>query len=90
MWTAPSYIALLAGRVGVKVPDAGLGADAYQRAVRQSGTDYVFLSRYHPRDTLSDAAWQAGLRAFADRPSAAHVRALPDGTVSSMLLRVPK
>ena len=90
MWTVPAYIALLAGRDGVKAPDAALGADAYLTAVRKSGADYVFLSRYHPRDTLSDAAWQAGMRALAWRPAAAHVRALPDGTVASMLLKAPK
>jgi hypothetical protein len=90
MWTVPSYIALLAGRDGVKAPDAALGADVYLTAVRQSGADYVFLSRYHPRDTLSDAAWQAGMRALAYRPAAAYVRALPDGTVASMLLKASK
>ena len=90
MWTVPAYIALLAGREGVKAPDAALGTDAYLIAVRKSGADYVFLSRYHPRDTLSDAAWQAGMRALTWRPATAHVRALPDGTVVSMLLKAPK
>ena len=90
MWTVPAYIALLAGREGVRAPDAALGTDAYLTATRKSGADYVFLSRFHPRDTLSDAAWQAGMRALAWRPSAEHVRALPDGTVASMLLKAPK
>jgi hypothetical protein len=90
MWTVPSYVALLANREGVKAPDAGLGTDAYRTAVRQSGADHVFLSRFNPRDTLSEAAWQAGLRALAWRPAAEHVRALPDGTVASMLLKAPK
>jgi hypothetical protein len=90
MWTVPSYIALLAGREGVRAPGAALSADPYLTAVRKSGADYVFLSRYHPRDTLSDAAWQAGMRALAYRPAVVHVRALRDGTVASMLLKAPK
>jgi hypothetical protein len=64
MWVAPSYLALLADRRGVPAPPAELAAAEYRRAVLDSGADYVFLSAYHPRDTLSDAAWRAGSAAL--------------------------
>ena len=67
MWVKPSYIALLADREGIRAPDARLSAEEYRRIVESSGADYVFLSTYDPRDTLSDAAWQAGMRALNGR-----------------------
>lgn len=88
MWVAPSYLALLADRRGVRAPSSALPADQYGEQVRKAGPDYIFLSRYHPRDTLSDRAWQAGQRALAGRCKVVHLRTLPDGTtVSSLLLQ---
>ena len=91
MWFVPSYVALLAGRHAVATPDAGLGPEAYREAVRKSGADYVFLSRYHPRDTIRDTAWRSGLRALESEAKAVHARS-PDGgsLVTSILLRVAK
>lgn len=88
MWVAPAYVALLADRRGLAAPDARLGAEAYRDAVRASGADYVFLSRYHPRDTLRDTAWQAGVRALAGGAKAVHTSAQEGGVVSSILLQV--
>ncbi|HTP62145.1 MAG TPA: hypothetical protein VMJ14_08680 [Burkholderiales bacterium] len=91
MWVAPSYIALLADRRALLAPDAHLGPEAYREAVRNSGADYVFLSRYHPRDTIRDTAWQAGVRALSGSAKAVHTSTLGDGsTVTSVLLKVPK
>jgi hypothetical protein len=90
MWVAPGYVALLAGRRAVKAPDAGLGTGAYLEAVRALRVDYVFVSIYHPRDTLSDAAWRAGVRAFAHRAEVLHARTQPDGKVTAMLLKAPR
>ena len=91
MWVAPSYIALLADRRALLAPDARLGPEAYREAVRSSGADYVFLSRYHPRDTIRDTAWQAGVRALAGSAKAVHTSTLDDGsTVTSILLRPAK
>lgn len=90
MWVAPSYLALLAERHGVAAPPAQLAPEAYRQAVRASGADYVFLSRFHPRDTLSDAAWRAGVEALADRAAAVHARARPDGAVTAVLLKAPR
>ncbi len=90
MWVTPGYIALLADRRSVKAPDSGLGADAYLTAVRKSGAEYVFLSRYNPRDTLSDAAWQAGVRALTHRAQVVYANARADGAVSAMLIKAPK
>ena len=91
MWVAPSYIALLADRRALLAPDARLGAEAYREAVRNSGADYVFLSRYHPRDTIRDTAWQAGLRALSGSAKAVHTSTLGDGsTVTSVLFKAPK
>jgi hypothetical protein len=89
MWVAPSYLALLAERRGLAAPDARLGPEAYREAVRRSGADYVFLSRYHPRDTIRDTAWQAGIRALAAEAKAVHTHAQDGGSVvSSILLKV--
>jgi hypothetical protein len=90
MWGVPGYVALLAGRRGVKAPEAGLGTGAYLEAVRRLRVDYVYVSVYHPRDTLSDAAWRAGVRAFAHRAEVLHARTQPDGKVTAMLLKAPR
>jgi hypothetical protein len=91
MWVAPSYIALLAGRPAVFAPDARFAPEAYRQAVRKSGADYVFLSRYHPRDTVHDSAWQAGVRALAADAKAVHTSTQDNGSiVSSVLLRVAR
>ena len=89
MWVAPSYIALLADRRGIPAPDERLSPEAYRKAVFESGADYVFLSAYHPRDTLSDSAWQAGLQALTGYAQTVHVRTNPgSSTASSMLLKI--
>ncbi len=89
MWVAPAYIALLAGRRGVDAPDAGLAPDAYRRGVGAAGVDYVFLSAYHPRDTLRDAAWQAGTRALMDHAKVVYAGTHGGGSVvTSVLLKV--
>jgi hypothetical protein len=88
MWVTPSYIALLADRRALAAPDAQLNADAYREAVRKARPDYVFLSRYHPRDTLRDSAWQAGVRALAYDAKPVHTSTQDNGSiVSSILLR---
>jgi len=88
MWVAPSYLALLADRRGVAAPPAALPPERYRELVREAKPDYVFLSRYHPRDTLRDVAWHAGLKALAGHCSVIHARAHADGTtVVSMLMQ---
>lgn len=91
MWVAPSYLALLAGRRGLAAPDSALPPEAYRQAVRESGADYVFLSLYHPRDTIRTVAWQAGTRALTEHAKAVHVRAKDGGgVVTSILLKTDK
>ncbi len=91
MWVAPAYLALLADRRGIAAPPSGLSPAAYREAVRASGADYVFLSLYHPRDTLRTAAWQAGTRALTGNAKAVHVRARDaGGAVTSILLKMDK
>ena len=91
MWVAPAYLALLADRRGVPAPASRLAPEEYRRAVRESSAGYVFLSVYHPRDTLRDAAWQAGTRALAGHARAVHARAGGEGgVVTSILLQVER
>jgi hypothetical protein len=91
MWFAPSYIALLADRRGAAAPDPALPTAAYREAVRASGADYVFLSRYHPRDTLRTVAWQAGTRAVMEIAKPVYARAADGGgAVTSMLLKIDR
>jgi len=91
MWVVPAYLALLADRRGVAAPAANLGPEAYRDAVRKSGADYVFLSRYHPRDTIRDTAWQAGVRALVPDSKAVHTRTQEGGSVvTSILLKAEK
>jgi hypothetical protein len=88
MWVAPSYLALLADRRGVAAPPAALSPERYRERVREANPDYVFLSRYHPRDTLRDVAWQAGLKALAGHCRVIHSRAHAGGeTAVSMLMQ---
>jgi hypothetical protein len=88
MWVAPSYIALLADRRGLAAPDASLAPSAYREAVRASGADYVFLSLYHPRDTVRSHAWQAGVAALVPGAKAVHIRTTEDGVTTSILLKL--
>jgi hypothetical protein len=91
MWAAPSYVALLADRPALFTPDPRLAPAAYRAAVRKSGADYVFLSRYHPRDTIRDTAWRAGLAALAGEAQALHTRTENGGSVvTSILLKAPR
>jgi hypothetical protein len=91
MWVAPSYLALLADRRGIPAPPAGLTPEAYRRAVADSGAAYVYLSRYHPRDTLSDAAWRAGSAALLGYAEPLRWRMSgEDASASSVLFRVPR
>jgi hypothetical protein len=90
MWVAPSYLALLAQRRGVRAPAPELAPDAYRLAVQQAGAEYVFLSAFHPRDTLRDAAWQAGLAALLGRAEVVQTRVNgEDGKMSSLLFKMP-
>jgi hypothetical protein len=86
MWVAPAYLALLANRRGIAAPRGELTASAYRQAVRNSGADYVFLSRYHPRDTIRTGAWQAGVRALTDNAKVTHLRAQDGGSVVTSIL----
>jgi hypothetical protein len=88
MWVAPSYIALLADRRGVPAPDADLGPERYREAVHEARPDYLFLSLYHPRDTLRDAAWKTGVAAMAGSGPVVHMSTRPDGAVGSILLKL--
>jgi hypothetical protein len=73
-WGAPSYLALLADRRGVAAPAADLAPTAYRRALRESGAQYLFLTAYHPRDTIRDTAWTAGNAAMRGRGEVVHER----------------
>ena len=96
MWVAPSYLALLADRHGVVAPEPDLAPAAYRDAVSASGADFVFLSAYHPRDTLRTVAWQAGTRALVDNAKADHAKVVHLRTrhggsaVTSILLKIGK
>jgi hypothetical protein len=58
--------------------------------VEQAAPDYVFLSVFHPRDTLRDAAWQAGLAALRGRAEVVQTRVNgEDGKTSSLLMKMP-
>ena len=91
MWVTPSYLALLAGRHGVAAPNGELAPAAYRQAVRESGADYLFLSRYHPRDTIRTGAWEAGTRALTENAKVVHLRTQDGGSVvTSMLLKADR
>ena len=91
MWVSPSHLALLADRAGIAAPDAKLPAAAYRQAVRDSGADFVFLSLYHPRDTVRTVAWQAGTRALMEKANVVTLRTQDGGSiVTSVLLKAEK
>jgi hypothetical protein len=90
MWVVPAYIALLAGRRGVPAPPSGLAPDAYRRAVREANPDFVFISRYHPRDTTRDAAWQTALRALNGPGEVVHARTKGNQITSTLLKPAPE
>jgi hypothetical protein len=89
IWVAPAYIALLAGRYAVAAPPHTLSASAYRERVRDSGARFVFLSRYHPRDTIREDAWRAGIAALNGVGNVVHFRPrAADGGAGSVLIRL--
>jgi hypothetical protein len=89
MWVVPSYLALLAERRGVSAPSASLAPPEYRASVVDSHADYVFLSAYHPRDTIHDSAWRAGLEALRGQTETVQTRIRgADGKLSSLLLKM--
>lgn len=89
MWVTPSYIALLADRRGVPAPASNLAPDAYRQAVIDAHPDYVFLSVYHPRDTIHDTAWRTGTQALLGRFAVVYARTSERGDeFSSLLMRI--
>jgi hypothetical protein len=89
MWVAPSYLALVAGRRGVLAPSERLAPADYRARVVDSQADYVFLSAFHPRDTIHDSAWRAGLEALRGHAETVQTRIRgADGTASSVLLKM--
>lgn len=90
MWVAPSYIPLLADRHAIAAPSSALAADQYREAIHRARPRFVFLSAYHPRETLSDAAWRTGTRSLADEAQVVYARASRvTGKSAALLLRVP-
>ncbi len=87
MWVAPGYVALLAGRYGYPAPPAGLSPVDYRTRVAEARADYVFLSVYHPRNTISDAAWTTGTAALIGHAGIAYARNRRDGSLDAVLLR---
>ncbi|HWA39924.1 MAG TPA: hypothetical protein VG873_18880 [Burkholderiales bacterium] len=87
MWVAPAYVALLAERHAVAAPSARLPREEYLRAVEASGATLVYLSTYHPRDTIRENAWRAGTAALegAGEVLAQRSRASPAGLASALL-----
>jgi hypothetical protein len=91
MWVAPSYIALLADRRGVPAPQANLPPADYRRTVYNANPDYLYLSTYHPRDTVRDVAWRTGMEAMAGHAEAIHSRKPGDGgAIGSALLKIKR
>jgi hypothetical protein len=87
-WVAPSYLAVIAERRGIAAPPAELAAPEYRRALRDSGAQYLFLSAYHPRDTIRDTAWKAGSSAMRERGEVVHARSGTGGAPGSLLLKL--
>jgi hypothetical protein len=87
MWVAPAYIALLAGRDTVPAPSAHLRLDEYRREVEASGATFAYLSTYHPRDTIREEAWRAGIDALAGTGQvvAQRDRSSPGGLASALV-----
>jgi hypothetical protein len=57
--------------------------------VRGKHPDFVFLSAFHPRETLSDAAWRSGMDALAGHAEIVYVRAQDAGRPAAVLMRTP-
>lgn len=90
MWVAPGYVELLADRRAVPAPPEEAGIAAYREVLARVRPDLLFLSAYHPRSTVSDAAWRVGLIAATEAGwQPVYRRASPDGVVRAMLLRPP-
>lgn len=87
MWVAPAYVALLADRFGVAAPAPRLPLAKYRDEVERTAPNLVLLTRYHPRDTIRDDAWRAGLAAFEGRGTPVYSRP-GNGGLDALLLRM--
>jgi uncharacterized membrane protein YfbV (UPF0208 family) len=74
MWVAPAYVALLASRHGVAAPPSWLPPARYRAEVDARRPDFIYLSAYHPRDTIRDSAWRTGRAALEGWGEIVHAR----------------
>lgn len=88
MWVAPSYIALLAERRATASPDANMGPQRFREQVLAAKVEYLFLSAFHPRDTIRDTAWRTGLEAMKEHGEPVHTRISLARGPSAVLLRM--
>jgi hypothetical protein len=88
MWVVPAYVALLADRRGVPAPPPSPTPE-YRRSIEAARPDYLFLSRYHPRDTVRESAWRVGREATDGLGELVYVRRRDDGEAAAILLRLP-
>ena len=90
LWYAPAYVALLAGRHGVRLErPADAGALAAQ--VRASRADFIYLANLHPRDSAHRLGNPLDALAHA-KPLAREVwrRNNPAGELQAVLLEVDR
>jgi hypothetical protein len=90
LWFTPAYIALLAQRHGGHLPWRA-DAEALRQAARESGADYVYLSRLNPRmtgDDFNGLMLLAHLQGWTETVWA-H-RSSENGRLVSVLLRVER
>jgi hypothetical protein len=89
-WVMPGYIALLADRRAILLPPTTLPPSEYRAALSASGATHALLSAFHPHETTSHAAWDAGIAALGSAGySVKYVGRTKDGDVHALLLQLP-
>ncbi|HYC38319.1 MAG TPA: hypothetical protein VEC19_17965 [Usitatibacter sp.] len=87
-WFWPSYVALLAGREGVRLERAGDRA-SMARQLSESGAHFVYMAELHPRDSAGrDGHPLASLPFALELGRPVWHRASPAGTIQGVLVEI--
>ena len=89
LYFLPSYLAILSDRKGVAVPSPVDGA-TYRQIAKNNGAGYIFLTRFHPRNTRPDFSGLTGAEHLRSGTEIVWCSQLKNGEIASCLYKITK
>ena len=89
LYFLPSYLAILSDRKGVPAPSPVDGR-TYRQIAKNNGASYIFLTRFHPRNTRPDYNGLTGAEHIHSGTEIIWCSQLENGEIASCLYRITK